>query len=765
MTADESEWDAYVAAGTQFEIDKKEYRRFKKNEWGRRCRQNKKLKLATQSTDVQPAVALEQQGSTATFDEQSSIALPQPPISSVATESRAVLRLDASNPLSLPAPSVMPWLQSPKLQAAQQVLPQSPELLLSSTPWQPVPPSPAARSASSSPGHRQPSVGDGDVLSPAGGGRVTSPMAAELADITAETASTQSAHQPEGSSQPSVEAATSPGLAPEQHPHAVALDADADPGAVSVQLVPIKPVVSTVGEGADTAFYRMATVDSDMDSDSDDSDDESPRPLPAPQLSRRGRPPLEAASSPPPPPDRKTRLMAAAERESCCHATRGRSRASPRQTSGPLFESCLPDVGKPIARKSQLHPAANSVLPTALVDELGKTVGRELWNRLVEHPEDAVIMAPMMKVPRPEFFMNTAIKTQWGRCTAPGTAKSKLRLPERLCSFCVRDGDTRLAACPVHGHACTGCTDCFGLCYRCPKCRAHYQIRPVYGTGSGNGSVNPDRARFRVLEFTPGMEEAAAGLDTASPRAPKINSCSMVAYCGKQFCAACALGVRHGRDHQDLPKCPFNGAMKTLKCASCLHFHRDNGNAVNTQSSSVNRTLSLFETRMLQMPLFLARAGGGDNYNSNTLAATFPLSHGSIFHLEPRDELMLPRKLCHGKTVQGSFYHGVVPNKGEDTLPPNGISAALVFRNVVCAREVNMTTDLVIMTHAESLAWEGSGRAEDFKAARERWATQAPVYATKMRPLLEEALSWWRVLPPEVLPSGSVCRSCRSIQQ
>ena len=754
VTADESEWDAYVAAGKQFEIDKKEYRRFKQNEANRRCRQNKKMKLAAQSTDPQPAVALQQQGSTATLDEQSSIALLQPPGSSVATESRAVLCLDASNPLSPSVPPALPRTQS-QLQAAQQVLPHPPELLLSSTPLQPVPPSPAARSALFSLGHRQPSVGDGDGDVPCvdGAGCANSPVEGDLAATTVETASTQSVHQLDGSSQPSVEATASRGLAvPER---AAALDVCADLAAASVQLGPSTPVVNTGEDRADTAFYPMATVDSDMDDS--DSDDESPRPLPTPPVLRRDRPPLEAAPSPCkplPPPDRKTRLMAAAERESSCHATRSRTKETSRQT-GPLFESCLRDVGKPVPRKSQLHPASESVLQQPLVEKLGQTVGRELWNRMVAHPDNAVIMAPMMKVPRVEFMMNTPIKTQWARSTAPGTAKSKLRPPDRLCSGCFKDGNTRVAMCPVHGHTCSGCTSCFGLCFRCPKCREHYQIRPVYGTGSGNGTVNSDRARFRVLEFTKEMEEAAALLDATSPHVPKINSCSMVAYCGKKFCAPCALGVRHGRDHQKLPKCAFIGEMKTLKCSSCLHYHRDNGEAANSQSSSVNRTLSLFSTRMLKMPLFLARAGGGENYNSNIPPAIFPCSHGSIFCLEPQDELTLPRKLSPGMTVRGSFYHGVVPNNGEDTLTDNGISAALVFRNVVCAREVNMKTDFVIMTRAESLAWESSGRAKDFEAARERWAVQAPVYAAKMRPLLEEVLTWWKALPPEVLPLGS----------
>ena len=81
LTADQSEWDAYVTAGKQFKLDMKEYTRIRKNDTSNRCKQNKKLKLA-QSADPQPAVALQQQNSTATFDSQSSIALLQPPISS-----------------------------------------------------------------------------------------------------------------------------------------------------------------------------------------------------------------------------------------------------------------------------------------------------------------------------------------------------------------------------------------------------------------------------------------------------------------------------------------------------------------------------------------------------------------------------------------------------------------------------------------------------------------------------------------------------------
>ena len=59
-----------------------------------------------------------------------------------------------------------------------------------------------------------------------------------------------------------------------------------------------------------------------------------------------------------------------------------------------------------------------------------------------------------------------------------------------------------------------------------------------------------------------------------------------------------------------------------------------------------------------------------------------------------------------------------------------------------------MESNHVILSNAEKVAWE-SGRAKDFRAARDRWQPQAKTYAAKIRPLVERVLDFWTVLPSE----------------
>tara|TARA_B110001452_G_scaffold246504_1_gene231865 strand:+ start:235 stop:2598 length:2364 start_codon:yes stop_codon:yes gene_type:complete len=769
LTADQSEWDAYVTAGKQFKLDMKEYTRIRKNDTSNRCKQNKKLKLA-QSADPQPAVALQQQGSKATLDSQSSIALLQPPISSVATESRAVLRLDASNTLSLSVPSVFPWPES-QPQAAQQVLPHPPELLLSSRPMQPVPPSPELSGSivepNTAPWYELAMHPMGQTAWPLQQPQQQQPQPSPpaLAPSPPSAPPLQSAVLPESdcasTAQPSVVAAepvvTSPTIT---NLPSLSTDANVMEDSANTTMDESSIVVAdgcfddddddALDFEAHSSEFADANADGtdDMAANADATDDIATASNAASTGGRRAAvatattgASLQAETK------RTTRRMAAEDARGVFCSTRLHKGDTPEQHGSQRYPSELPPVERPTGALSRQH---ESCLPRSLVRRLAETVGGMLWERLVVHPEKAIIQAPSAAVARAEQLWNTPIKAQFGRSTAPDAAASKLQPMPRLCCGCVNTDETRPAACPLHATNCKGCKACFGRCFWCPRCEVIYQMRPTYATGSGLSSVNSDRNRFEVLEFTTELEQAAVWLDKANPEAPEINSVAMVAYLGRQFCAACACRLCHGNNDQNFEECPVVGHMPNLECTSVLHVHRDNADAKNSQSASLNRTLSLFAPRVLTMPLFRARLAVGlpDVRDEGAPAIDHLLRHGSIFHLDPRDEQPRLRKFSDGSFWKGFFKHGVEQQDG-DAIPRDEISAALVFRNVVAAREVNVETNYVILDRNEQAKFNDEGRVRDFEAARQHWEALAPTYAKRIRPLLERVLKRWNVFPSE----------------
>jgi len=454
---------------------------------------------------------------------------------------------------------------------------------------------------------------------------------------------------------------------------------------------------------------------------------------------------------------RDTRLRTTLAALSRRHATRRATASDMPGPSGPLFVSHVESADRAVHRRSNIKPLG---FDSDLLHGLATHAGKELWDRLIVHPEGAIIMGPEGNPPRPDIFFNTGLKFQYGRTSAK--AKSKV-VCKRVCCGCLGPNEERMPACDVNGADCTGCEECAGRYFRCPDCRVTYQLRPAYALGSGSLSVNPDMRHFKIGEFTKEMEEAATKLNEASRHAPPINSCSIVGYLGADFCAPCALGLVHGKHTNLHTESPFK-TMPSKMCASELHLHRDRANGENTQSESLNRTLSLFSERRLTMRLFLRGKGEGKDKLDDFVCKmapwhTFALKHGTAFHLDPMDERELPRLLPDKKTKAiGYFKHGVVreregPQRSADAIECGGVSAAMVWRHVVLLREVcskGPRRDYVILTRDEKLEWDKDGdNARKFNPVRAWWVQQAPIYASKIKLLLATELDKWKVLPSE----------------
>ena len=234
---------------------------------------------------------------------------------------------------------------------------------------------------------------------------------------------------------------------------------------------------------------------------------------------------------------------------------------------------------------------------------------------------------------------------------------------------------------------------------------------------------------------------------TPQPPQPPLRSCVLVGYLGATFCAACALGKRHG----------------SKQCGSVLHHHRDNGAGANSQAQTANHTLSLGAPRQLSMELRLPCHGGGAAANSTAhrlgmgaaAEVEFNLEHGTEFYLDPNDEMHLPRAAGDGSVAMGSYYHGMTREVADDA-----VSVGCVFRDVHGSAEVDVATDNIILdlqakhayvtrrmprglNHQPSWAEGFHGtRATAMQRARQHWASEeAGEYAASMKEKLTVALA------------------------
>ena len=108
------------------------------------------------------------------------------------------------------------------------------------------------------------------------------------------------------------------------------------------------------------------------------------------------------------------------------------------------------------------------------------------------------------------------------------------------------------------------------------------------------------------------------------------------------------------------------------------------------------------------------------------------LSEGSVFRLDPQDEVRQPR-MVDSSVFRGAFFHGM-----QHGLPAGQISCGFVFRCVHDTRDVACDTRCVI-----PLAREVRTRAPAYDEAEERWREQAPRYAAHMNRKVREALCAW----------------------
>ena len=251
------------------------------------------------------------------------------------------------------------------------------------------------------------------------------------------------------------------------------------------------------------------------------------------------------------------------------------------------------------------------------------------------------------------------------------------------------------------------------------------------------------QSHFEVHTFSPELDRAAHHLDVGVPT--NLNSAVLVAYLGASFCACCILELPHG----------------AKQCASILHFHQDRGGSANSQAASTNHTINILDSRMLSMELRQLNPADKKLYTDQTAdRVEFQMRSGTEFRLEPQDEQLLPRLDGAGQVNMGSYFHGMVTCVADDA-----VSGGFVFRNVVNARDVDVGTNLVIMTAHERVkhenhvitydhppTWAGQHardtRANATQLAREHWHGHAPQYVRAIKPLMERAFQRWGVELP-----------------
>jgi hypothetical protein len=221
-----------------------------------------------------------------------------------------------------------------------------------------------------------------------------------------------------------------------------------------------------------------------------------------------------------------------------------------------------------------------------------------------------------------------------------------------------------------------------------------------------------------VCKFSSCMEDVAAKLEASMQPGQHITSCVWVCYLGEDMCAKCTLGLDHG----------------SKECASTLGYHRDRGDGGNSQGAAPNWTLSVGHPRTLSMQLKLEHPWYGNKLQDHKDAPPLdiPLVAGSIFRLDPQDEVRHPR-MVNGESFRGAFYHGM-----RQGLPAGQISCGFVFRCVQSTRDVACSTRCVIPRMHEVLT-----RSPLYDMAAESWVQHAPAYAAGIHKQVRTALQKW----------------------
>ena len=235
------------------------------------------------------------------------------------------------------------------------------------------------------------------------------------------------------------------------------------------------------------------------------------------------------------------------------------------------------------------------------------------------------------------------------------------------------------------------------------------------------------------------MEDVAVKLEASMPPGQHITSCVWVCYLGEDMCAKCTLGLDHG----------------SKECASTLGYHRDRGDGGNSQGAAPNWTLSVGHPRTLSMQLKLEHPWYGNKLQDHKDAPPLdiPLVAGSIFRLDPQDEVRHPR-MVNGEAFRGAFYHGM-----RQGLPAGQISCGFVFRCVQSTRDVACSTRCVIPRMHEVLT-----RSPLYDMAAESWVQQAPAYAAGIHKQVRTALQkwpWGEGSPPDAVSAHTVLGEAR----
>ena len=372
----------------------------------------------------------------------------------------------------------------------------------------------------------------------------------------------------------------------------------------------------------------------------------------------------------------------------------------------------------------------------ALRAGLRKLAGDVARERLIDHPEDLAILAEGANPPQVELDFNTKVSVMFSD-VAP-EAKTAPQGRSRICAACF-DGKSAIGAGCPDDSACTGCKACIGRRFTCPRCHVRFTRRYVYESGSGKSSVARDPDNFEVRECPRVLHDALQRVNSKAGLA--ATSVVLVFYLGSSFCMPCRLGL-HGRC-----EATKRGAKK---CGSVLGGHRDRGGGGNSQSVASNRTVNVGDRRQLSMELRFETPKGIKSPTATDEEhdiTDFDLRPGLDFELHPTDEIHLPRLLKDGQVRTGAFYHSM-----STQLPPDHISGGFVCRRVTVVRDVNLQTNMVIMTPSEKAKYherrklwhkQDNSSADAYGAARRAWQEVAAQYGVEVRALFERALLRW----------------------
>jgi hypothetical protein len=207
---------------------------------------------------------------------------------------------------------------------------------------------------------------------------------------------------------------------------------------------------------------------------------------------------------------------------------------------------------------------------------------------------------------------------------------------------------------------------------------ALYLTRATYGTGSGSNSVATDRRKNQTKQLSCAMDKVGDGIHKNLQRrtakyframdlSEGFNSVSILLYMGSDVISKCTESTI--------------GYHSDAEYNSKGQFSKHNSQKENTPVV----VLTLGDQRTLHMKKRKVKLDGGwMPYNGNELLHDYVLQSGSIFVLDPADEI--PKTRGRENQPLSQFQHGGVKLT-------KGLSIAIIFRTVTTTAKINVTNN------------------------------------------------------------------------